>query len=57
MPGWRGRLDHDLGPFASLAVMALFAIVFALLFSGLLMAAHSFLIAIQDWLWRIFGAR
>lgn len=56
-PGWRGRLDHDLGPFASLAVMALFAIVAAILFSGLLMAAHSFLVAIQDWLWRIFGAR
>lgn len=37
--------------------MALFAIVVALLFSGLLMAAHSFLVVIQDWLWRVFGAR
>ncbi|WP_172272178.1 helix-turn-helix transcriptional regulator [Caulobacter sp. RHG1] len=54
-PSWRGRLDHDLDPFANLAVMALLAIVVALLFSGLLMAAHSFLIAIQDWLWRIFA--
>ncbi len=35
--------------------MALFAIVAAILVSGLLMAAHSFLIAIQDWLWRIFA--
>ncbi len=54
-PGWRGRLDHDLGPFASLVVTALMAIVAALLIGGLLMAAHSFLIALQDWLWRIFA--
>jgi hypothetical protein len=38
-------------------MMALLAIVVAILFSGLLMAAHSFLVAIQDWLWRIFAAR
>jgi hypothetical protein len=37
--------------------MALFAIVAAILISGLLMAAHSFLIAIQDWLWRVFAHR
>jgi hypothetical protein len=40
-----------------MALMALFAIVAAILFSGLLMAAHSFLIAIQDWLWSWFGHR
>lgn len=36
--------------------MAVFAIVAAILFSGLLMAAHSFLVAIQDWLWRVFAS-
>jgi hypothetical protein len=35
--------------------MALFAIVAAILVSGLLMAAHSFLLAIQDWLLRVFA--